>query len=257
MYFLYLDETGTSNNENHFILGGIIVHSNDWKKINEKITNLKKEHFHSVYVDLKGLRRNKKKFLKGKKPNPFFSKKEDELREISDKIFEIINKNDVTFLASIINKKEQNRQYSTPIDPYLLSFKFLIERFDNFLIGKNEFGMIQIESGNNSLAKNLESSHENFLSDGTDFQNIKRVIESCHFIEGPKNNFAQIADLFINSVFRCVEYHNTICYEKYKTKIYCDANRERFGYGIKYFPVKIPQTEGESDGIVSSLIQIL
>jgi len=253
MYFLYLDETGTSKDKNHFILGGIIVHSNDWKKINEEITDIKKEHFQSVYIDLKGLRRSKTKFIKGKKPNPFYLKSEDENQKISNKIFEIINKNDITFIASVINKTEHNRQYITPIEPYLLSFKFLIERFDNFLKTRKEYGMIQIESGNDSLAKNLESAHEKFLSEGTDLQKIDRIIESCHFSEGPKNNFTQIADLFINSLFRCVEYNNSSCYEKYKPKVYCDANRERIGYGIKYFPLKIPPTESESDAIIFSL----
>lgn len=241
MYFLYLDETGISKKSNHFILGGAIIHSDDWKDINEKITNLKKEYFQNVYVDLKGLRRSHKPKISKNVLNPFFNLEDNEVKDFSDKVFDILSENKIKLLASIINKKELDIKYGVKEkDPYILSFEYLIERFDRFLIEKREFGMIQIEFGNKDLTRNLKRAYEKFISYGTGFQEIERIIESCNFVYGPKNNFTQIADIFINSIFRLVEYGNPECYEKYKPYIRCNTNGQRLGYGIKYFPM--PET---------------
>ena len=237
MYFLYMDETGTSDTNNHFILGGAIVNSNKWKEINKEITDLKLKYFQSVYIDLKGLRRKNKEYLWHDKKNPFYGMEEGQLKEFSDQLFDIIISSDITYLASVINKKKHTEKYSNPIDPYLLSYQFLIERFDNFLKENTEYGLIYLESGNKSLKSNLERAHSNFVSSGTAFQKIERIIESCHFVFGPNNNFAQIADLFISAVFRAVEYSHPESYEKYKPFIYCNSKGERLGYGIKYFPM--------------------
>lgn len=237
IYFLYLDEAGISKNSNHFILGGTIIHSNDWKDINEKITNLKKECFQDVYVDLKGLRRRRKQYISKNVPNPFFKMEDIEVKDFSDKIFDILSERKVTLMASIINKNELNKIYGVNAwDPYILSFEFIIERFDKFLIKNNEYGMVQIEFGNKELSKNLRRAHDNFITHGTGFQQIEKIIESCNFVFGPKNNFTQLADIFINSIFRLFEYRNPDCYERYKPYIDCSLTGQRLGYGIKYFP---------------------
>jgi hypothetical protein len=236
MYFLYIDETGTSHQNKHFILGGAIINIKDWKKINKEITDLKSKYFQSVYVDLKGLRRKNYEFLWNKRKNYFYKMNEVQMKEFSDQLFDIIFSSQITFLASIINKEKHFQKYSNPINPYLLSYQFIVERFDNFLKDKNDFGSIYLESGNESLKSNLEEAHASYVSSGTAFQKIGQIIESCHFVVGPNNNFAQIADLFINAVYKAVEYSDIKYYEKYKPFIYCDEKGERIGYGIKYFP---------------------
>ena len=79
------------------------------------------------------------------------------------------------FIASIINKSGLESQYTNPADLYLLSFEFLVERFNSFCKETNEFGMIQIEQSNNDLKKKLSYAPECFLSDGTSFQKIEVV----------------------------------------------------------------------------------
>jgi hypothetical protein len=238
MHFLYLDETGISDKNKHFILGGAIIGEDDWKRVNDEITDLKKQHLQSVYIDLKGLRRKNKEFISTKTPNPFFHLNPDILEEFSESLFDIIFGSNITYIASIINKDKHNEKYTHPKDPYLLSYEFLIERFDNFLKENNSYGTIYIESSNKSLMSNLNKAHNKYVSNGTSFQKLDKIIESCHFVYGPRNNFAQISDLFINAVFKTVEYRNPIYYEKYKPFIYCNKTGERTGYGIKYFPIE-------------------
>jgi hypothetical protein len=232
-----MDETGTSHHNKHFVLGGTIVLANNWKKINKEITDLKLKYFQSVYVDLKGLRRKNYEFLWNKRKNFFYGMDEIQLKEFSDQLFDIIFSSGFTFLASIINKEKHFQKYSKPINPYLLSYQFIIERYDNFLKEHNEYGLIYLESENKSLKSNLEKAHISYISEGTTFQKIERIVESCHFVMGPNNNFAQIADLFISAVYGAVEYSNIKYYEKYKPYIYCNEKGERLGYGVKYFPI--------------------
>lgn len=236
MYLLYLDETGTTEKCKNFVLGGVIVGKNDWKRINEEITSLKKEYCGTVYADLKGLRRNKNKLIDGKNKNYFYHMSPEKRKEFSDKLFKILLHNSFTYIATIINKPNHEAKYRSPINPYYLSYEFLIERFDNFLISKDAYGMIHIEYSNKSLKQNLEKAHEQYISIGTGFQQLKRIIESCHFVAGAKNNFAQVADLFINAVFVNEEYQNNCFFEKYKPFIYSDGKNNIQGWGIKKFP---------------------
>ncbi|MFW6047615.1 MAG: DUF3800 domain-containing protein, partial [Candidatus Woesearchaeota archaeon] len=151
MYFLYLDEAGTTEKCNNFVLGGAIISTNDWKRINDEITHLKKEYFGTVYADLKVLRRCNNKKVDEKNKNYFYDMSDEKRKEFSQKLFNILLHSSFTYVASIINKPAHDSKYVSPTNPYYLSYKFLIERFDNFLISQNANGMIHIEFSNKNL----------------------------------------------------------------------------------------------------------
>lgn len=236
MYMLYLDETGINASDTHLILGGVIVDAKNWKDLNEAITNIKKEYFSSVYVELKGLRRYKSETLDDRRPNPFHNMDKNTRDEFSRKLKNIIHTNKFIYIAAIVNKKKLTDKYVRPYDPYILAYKFLIERFDNYLISKEDNGIIYIEFSNRSLKDNLEEAHNIYASTGTGFQEIKKIVESCHFVIGPKNNFVQVSDLFINSVFLKYEYSKDIIFNQYMPYVYADEHGNKDGWGIKYFP---------------------
>lgn len=214
----------------------MIIHSNDWREINNKITNLKIEFFKDVYVDLKGLRRYKYECSNSKKKtiNPFHNISPEERELFCEKLFDILDERKMIFLASIIDK-ESLKLERTQHDPYLLSFRFLIERFNMFCNDSNDFGMVQIEMSDKDLEKNLRRAQDEYMRNGTNYAKIDRIIESCQFVFGPKNNYAQISDLFINSVFRCAEHNNSINLEKYMPFIR-GKNGRILGYGLKVYP---------------------
>jgi len=238
MHMLYIDETGTQNDKEHFVLGGAIVHENDWKSINQGITNLKSEYFQTVYADLKGLRRSNHPFIdSGQKiKNHFYGLPKETLQQFRDRLFTIILNEKITYLAAIVNKKKHREKYINPDDPYVLSYEFLVERFDKYLVSKDSTGIIHIEHSNTNLKKQLERAHDGFVRNGTGFQKINNIIESCHFVYGPKNNFVQIADLFINAVSVKFNNNNSVLFDKYAPFIYSNENKCIDGYGIKYFP---------------------
>lgn len=240
MYLLYLDEAGVSRKRNHFILGGGIIHEDDWLKINKKITNLKLDFFNDVYVDLKGLRRWKYKKIDHINLNPFYDLSIEKINEFSYRYYNILGEGKITFIASVINRKHLNllgEDYNNYKNfEYIDSYKFLIERFNFFLREKQGHGTIHIEYGNNELSKKLKQAHNQFIETGTDFQQIDKIIECCNFVSGPKNNFIQISDLFISSLFSGIEYNNYHYYEKHKPYIRCSENGKIIGYGIKYHP---------------------
>ena len=241
MYLLYLDESGNSRNLKHFVLGGAIIQEDDWKYINNKITDIKKEYLNDVYVDLKGLRKWKRKIIDHRRYNPFNEFSKEIIDEIANKYFNILGEGKITFLASVINREElgllklKHELYEN--QEYMDSYKFLIERFDLFLKEKNEYGTIHVEEGDRNLPEKLKNAHERFMRSGTEYQKIEKIIECCNFIKGPKNNFIQIADLFVSSVFVGVEFNNYRYYNMYKPYIRCrEYDGKILGFGIKYHP---------------------
>ena len=97
-------------------------------------------------------------------------------------------------------------------------------------------GMIHLEFSNSPLKTNLEKAHHQYTTKGTGFQFLKRIVESCHFVFGPNNNFTQVADLFINAAYLKYEKNNSVYFEKYLPYIDTDDTKNIIGCGIKYFP---------------------
>jgi len=243
MYHLYIGEIGYSSEANHHVMGGSIVNSKEMKRINDEITKLKKQYFETVYVDLKGLGNQKRKFFHNLGYNPFFEMELKEIEQFADKIFNILKNTNLTFLASIINKDEfysKKRHYQTDIpDLYYISFKFLVEKFDLYLQEIQENGQIHIELDNQQLRENIENAHQQCQLLDNYGDKLVNLIDSCHIVYGDRNNFTQIAELFVNSVFKCIEYGKNECYDRYKNMIYSEKNNIRLGYGIQYYPSDI------------------
>jgi len=236
MHFLYLDEAGISGKCSNHLLGGVIVNKKDWKDINDEIGKLKYEFFDTVFIDLKGLRRLNKKTIAKKHLNPFFSLSPSEIDDFSHRLNNIILDGRLTYITTCIDKKELNKLYPDKNDPYMWGYQFLVERFDLFLQKKDTYGMIILEFSNRKLKTSFENAHWQILDNGTGYQQIKRIVENCHFCAGSRNNFTQIADLFINAVFVNEEYDNSIFFNKYKPHVDCDETGDYNGYGLKRFP---------------------
>lgn len=237
MYFLYLDETGTNNENEHFVLGGCMISVNEWKEVNCSLNLLKKNYFKTESVDLKGLRRSNCKFLKGKIKNPFFELEKDKLNSFRDEYLSIINNSKIIYLAAVINKSELLKKYEEKArEPYLLSYEFLFERFNKFIKKNDSMGSIFLEYSNKDLINNLKNLHVFFRDYGTNYCFNSNIIEGCNIVLGPESNFTQVADLFIHGVFKKYEFGKEDSFDKYKHKLDCDKDGKIDGCGIKYFP---------------------
>ncbi len=148
-------------------------------------------------------------------------------------------------------------QYTRRQSPSSIAYRLIFERFEKFLENdpNRNFGIVIfdkiaeagfVKKGYENL---LSRQHLKYLSKGTEFVTIERIIEGLLFIPSTENNFIQLADLCAYNTFRQFREFGEdwekpsgegLRTYKYFSKIldrfYADENGRLSSYGIKKFP---------------------
>lgn len=214
MYLMYADESGSTGTDYDnpqqkiFTLAGVAVPESDWYILNNEIQKRKYEISH----DLVKYEIHANEIFQGSK-NPkkgydFRKNSVDENLRILEKLVDMIVEFNVPIFSVVIHKQNfkkfiaKTHGNSIKIDPYLYAFSFLSIDFNNYLINKNENGMILLDE-NNNIVDSLENLYSKLSFDN--FENdTNNIIENALFLESKKNNFIQLADL-------CNFYINKYC----------------------------------------------
>ncbi|MCF6095419.1 DUF3800 domain-containing protein [Thermovorax subterraneus] len=201
MYLLYVDESGDPGLINspttHFILNGLIVHSNAWFDALDGIIKLrkelKKEHGIRVRTELKG-----KYFYKNK--GEFYEKKiKPEVRlEIYKKIlnFEVTSGYFKTLFVCV------NKSYPHTRDPKELAWQSLLERFQRFLQSAGERGMVFPDDGYIKFVTQLQRKmrrynpvKSNFTGEFYTDYRILNILEDPSARNSVSSYFIQLSDM--------------------------------------------------------------
>lgn len=214
MYLMYLDESGSTgldlenNNQPIFVLAGIIVNDKNWHKVNDIFEREKIK----IYPDFKDLEIHTNELFNSNRKSAFYHNFWKDNLEILEKLVDIIITLDIELFCTVINKKNYKKKYGNNIivDPYLFSFAALYEKFNNFLLRNNQYGIIFCDE-----LKNIEKSLE-ILYPKLNTEN-KNIIEKTFYLDSKKNNFIQIADIcsFYINKFHCLS-RNLINMDPYK-----------------------------------------
>ena len=214
MYLMYLDESGSTgldlenNNQPIFVLAGIIVNDKNWHKVNDIFEREKIK----IYPDFKDLEIHTNELFNSNRKSAFYHNFWKDNLEILEKLVDIIITLDIELFCTVINKKNYKKKYGNNIivDPYLFSFAALYEKFNDFLVRNNQYGIIFCDE-----LKNIEKSLE-ILYPKLNTEN-KNIIEKTFYLDSKKNNFIQIADIcsFYINKFHCLS-RNLINMNPYK-----------------------------------------
>lgn len=254
-YHMYIDES-YDNKAPYIALVGIIIRSDEWKRVNVELDNLRKEKFNDETFNFKSIRRKNydKKMIWKNLPEP-------EKRDFESKLDNVL-KDKVTVIAALIDKDKMNSKKKEFL--FNLAYSFLIERFEYFLEDFQDcFGTVMMDQASESPeVQTLKELHKEILKEGVivekggvrkiagktktltidpemvKYKEVERVVENLTFQKDDESNFLQVADL-IASAFS-FEYNRKISKfsSRYRPLLRKSDIGVVEGYGLKEFPIE-------------------
>lgn len=251
MKLMFLDESGDHNLDPKkidptypvFVLTGCIFDEEYYnQEVVKRIEEIKVSFFGSkdiIFHTLEMIRPSKnkeKKFLK-------LIDKEFRIRFYTE-LNKLLEKFDFKLVACAIKKQDHFEKYGvSSLDPYLLSFDNLLNRFI-FELNFREKGKIIAERRNSILDNQLELAWLNTKISGTKFiqgAEIKEKVENLHMIPKSSNEAGlQIADLVASPIGRKIigirrKVGHEVDFEVLKKK-FCNKNGRILNYGLTILP---------------------
>jgi hypothetical protein len=211
--FVYIDESGTAgldSTQHFFVLAATVIKVDQCRAIQEKLTKLKQEYFHTIRpeeIEIKGRNIEQAK--------DFFEHINlDTRREIVKRLFELLFAHNISLFATVFSKEEESvrRLNMPPDDVYRYAYKNLIIRLNEFLESKNEFGMLFVDSQASSVRSHLKDDrlvrfHQECLNEVTQAGKQIRIVEYPVFVQSEFFAAAQLADLCAYHIFRAMQIH--------------------------------------------------
>jgi hypothetical protein len=247
MQFIFIDETGNSgfdldNEEQPFhILFGVVIEHRTLPTIQNELLRIAKDHYESFDksdFEFKGF-----DLYKGKAFNK--NKKVDERIAITEKVFEIFRKYELKTITIIIDKQHLKNKYKNPMHPHQLAFRFMVEKFESYLIENQKFGLMvcdEIKEHEQSLIEDLESFKRQGTSIGS-YDNIvpQNILDSVHYVKSHNSWGIQLSDVgtyFVSKYFRLLIKQNTQHEElsRSEQQIKEMVEKNLIGREIKVFP---------------------
>ena len=244
MKVLYLDESGSSDftekTQNLFVLGGVVVDSENLRRNQRLIDDFKIKHLGTTDAVLHwseiSNQRNKFGFLR----NP-------ELRKgFNDDMNALMEKLQFTVIACVIDKKMWQKKYKDhAVDPYAYSIKILVDR----IISLSSFAekiSIETEMRGKKQDRQIQLAFDAMRNLGTEFNTANKIKCKIAKMTGHKKseNIAglQLADLVLTPIKRRLEKRKTGDYSPSCDIIYgkCIKNKrgDIMGAGIICLPNK-------------------
>lgn len=236
-YIIYVDESGdhslTSIDEGYpiFVLAFCIFEKEKYSR--SSITKLKKFKFKHFGHDMVILHENEIRKDKG----IFRRLKSRELKEsFLNELTSIIEQEEFTIIATVINKKDL---YSHNNNPYDIALKYCMERAYRFLKQKNQENNIThivVEQRGKREDEELELEFRR-VCDGQNFENINFPFEIIMANKMTNSAGLQLADLVARPIGLSVLKPNqeNRAYEIIKKKLH-NKNGVYNGIGLKIFP---------------------
>ena len=208
MYLLYLDDSGSSNNndESHVILGGVIIPEDKLYWVNKNLNELceslniiKETEFHASVIS-------------GGRKNPWNKFERIERYNIIKNVLKSANYelNNIIILACAVEKN-----YFPNDDPMLIAFEDICGRFQYYL----ERQYTQNKKSSNGLIILDESSYKET------FQGLVKQFQTTGNKWQRKLNDIQEAPMFVDSkVSRGIQLADHVAYAIFRRYVYNDLN---------------------------------
>jgi len=244
MYLMYIDESEKDNYSdglNYYNLVGIIVNEKDWVTVDNALTKLKIEFFPNIPPEK--IEFHAKEIRNG---NNIYSHIDNEKRkELFKRFFEVLKELPISIISILVNKSEiiKKQIRFNPIAEN--SWKYLLERFDNFVIegnkkkGNEEFGLLIIDSEGERYDTELRALIRKIIKSGTSYHtDFKNIVEDALFTYSHWRNLTQIADMVAYCIVKYKESNELFkeCFLNLEDKFRKNGDGRYAGYGLKIIP---------------------
>ncbi len=211
MHLLYLDESGSTSNQNekHFILAGVAVFERTLhyliKGIDETMDNANLSDY-----ELHGSP------ILGAREEPWKSMHRPDRIELISKVLKIVEKNKRGCVAFGIVLEKDNLKDTE--DPMEWAFEQIATRFDMFLKRQNQEtpdnkqrGIIIMDKSSDE--KKLQGLVKRFRTGGTRWGRLNNISEVPMFVDSKAARIIQLADLVAFALWRRYEFKDTTFFD--------------------------------------------
>lgn len=240
-YIIYVDESGDHNlksidpNYPIFALAFCIFEIKGYiENVVPKIQKLKFDWFGHDAIIL-----HEREIKKGYPPFDRLGAKtghEAFLKQLSD----VLDSADFTVVSAVIHKEKHKNRYSDPADPYKLALMFCLERTCRYLNSKNQqekTTQIVFEKRGRKEDLDLELEFRR-ICDGASYEGKIDCLEMLFADKKINSTGLQLADLVAKplgmKVFKPEQSNRA--FNIIENKLYCGANGNYHGLGLKTFP---------------------
>jgi hypothetical protein len=207
MYFIYVDESGTSGTDiiqHYFVLSAIIVKTDRCIHVQEGLQKLKEE-FHFKDIEIKGRDIEQSK-------NFFRHISLSAKRDFVKRLFQLLFEHDLYLVSVVFSKEEESikRLSLSAEDVYHLSYKELLKHIEDLLEDKDEGGLLLIDSRASTIRSHLKDDrlirvHQEYLKKLAQQKRQTRIIEYPVFVQSEFFAAVQLADLCAYSIFHALQ----------------------------------------------------
>ena len=167
-----------------------------------------------------------------------------EVRDMLFGVYTLINKLEFSTISIAIDKSALAASRFSDYDVLETAYKFLIERFDNFLQRTENKGLIRIDKTSNKtnvLNKKdcvIRNQINYIRHHGTNWQNVRNIVEEPLFYDSPGRKGLQIADAVAYCTNRHLNKNNDfdLYWKLLYPRIQKNPNDGISGYGLTVFP---------------------
>ena len=240
---MYVDESGVESvrdNSNFFVTAGAIFHEDDLATMKTDIQNYKDANFSGTHQDAEI---HLQHIFKGR--GKFFGLNLSQKLSLLNPLYSTLHNLPFTVISVAIDKQRFTQKHSArEILDY--GHMLLIERFNSFLVEKDNKGIIRIDRTTAPNKVNLGPKDAYILKlinrirkNGTRWQPPAiSIVEEPDFIASHLRKGLQVADAVAYCVNRKINSYSDfdIFWDKIYPKFRTDSNGDTAGYGFKIYP---------------------
>jgi hypothetical protein len=235
MHLLFLDESGRTDEDGLFALGGIAVRDTDWPDIRRMWQGTLSGAGWPLDREIKwhGIR-------KGEVPPA-----------LADAVFAALAAAPFTAYVSLLDlelgRDREPDFFRSPEDVYATGLMFLAERFHHLLDSEDDLGLIVIDSRFREDDQRLRRFFFDLTKDGTPYMQLPRIIEGLFLGPSHYSIGLQCADLIVAMTANAERGPGQG--RRYLKKLLPrfathPATGEIDGVGLKRFPDQVPREHG-------------
>jgi Protein of unknown function (DUF3800) len=237
MHILFLDESGSPEAQKGlFGLGGVVVRDSDWRTLRQLWQDVLQAHNWPPDREIKwhGIR-------KGEVPDA-----------LADAVFATLASAPITCYVTVMDltagpvafPPAEYNYFRSPEDTYATALMFLAERFDHFLQGSNDIGLIVVDSRLREDDARLRRFFSDLTEEGTPYMKLNRIIEGLFLGPSHYSIGLQCADLVVASTLAAERGvgQGSGYFKKLRPRFAVHpATQELAGVGLKRFPDAEPR----------------
>ena len=195
MHILYLDDSGSTQNQNnkYFVLGGVSIYETQARIVNGRLENLARK----VCPENSAAAEFHASEIFGRRKSPWKGMEKRQSIEVIESVLRVLTGGIDAHVFACAVEKESLPENQDPVE---IAFEDLCSRFNQYLNRLGQQGLLVLDKSTKETA--LQKMTRNFQQIGTQWGTIKNLVDVPFFVDSRASRLVQLADHVAYAVFR-------------------------------------------------------